>query len=256
MFSFKQFLKESSADFEPALANFQAQVLASPTYYTHYAGGITSSKLISAVEARQVITSGSTDPEIVADLFPMKLFNDELYVYVYFMRGTYGFIASVDRHNGNIVMGRGMFSHHDNNIFSGFRWQQKRGEKNFKDVTLYLAGGMGNIIRTDCRAVTVQVGKYAQYTHAINVQFLPKGKSKPRKMWIADSSPFCVIVPMSKALQPDDIFGSEEPGSVDGVTVKRGRYSAFDPRWESDFLEQLKAKHVPVLWSHEDAKSN
>jgi hypothetical protein len=139
----------------------------------------------------------------------------------------------------------------EQNIFKGFRWEQVKNEKRFKNVAVYLTGGMGNIIRVDCRELVIQVGKYAQYDRAISVKYLQKGKQKWNGVW-ATYDPFVVVVPMDKAINPDDMFGDEDISNTPGVTVKKGRYRSFDPRWRTDFVAQLKAKHVPVLWSHAD----
>lgn len=249
MHSFSQYLKESSADFQPALQNFQNQVLSSSGHYTSL-NNLKTAKVISANDARQeLVAGGMDDPD---EVYP-HLLDDSKYVYVSFSSGPgrFGLLVSISKSNGDIVMGKSFFYGHEHNIFKGFRWEQIKNEKRFKNVTVYLTGGMGNIIRVDCRELVIQVGKYAQYDRAILVKYLQKGKQKWQGIW-ATYDPFVVVVPTDKAINPDSLFGDAELSSTPGVTVKKGRYSSFDPRWKADFVDQMKAHHVPVVWSHED----
>jgi hypothetical protein len=254
MLTFNQYLKESAADFDPALKNFQSQVLGSSGYYTSL-NNLKSSKLVSGKEAEQMVRDDFGDHFDRMFPNPSQSFDDSKFAFVLFMgSGAHAsLLVSVDKHNGDLKMGKDYFHGNDNNIFKAFRWEQVKNEKTFKNATVYLTGGMGNIIRVDCREIKIQVGKYAQYDKAISVKYLQKGKQKWQGVW-ATYDPLVVVVPTDKAIQPDDMFGDAELSSTPGVTVKKSRYSSFDPRWKSDFLAQLKAMHVPVLWSHEQAK--
>lgn len=248
MLSFNQYLTESSADFEPALKNFQSQVLSSPGYYTSL-NNLKSAKVISGKEAEQMVRR---DFDNNFDHFfpnPERSFNDGEFAFVLFS-GSGLLLVSISKKTGDIVLGKDIF-YATPNIFTGFRWEQVKHQKSFKNATVYLTGGMGNIIRVDCREVVIQVGKYAQYDKAILVKYLQVGKQKWSGVW-ASYEPFVVVVPRDKAISPDGIYGDENLAKTPGVVVQKGRYKSFDPQWRKDFVAQLKAKHVPVLWSHED----
>lgn len=253
MNTFNQYIKESAADFEPALRNFQAQVLDSPSYYTSL-NNLKSSSVLSANDAKQLlINTGSGDPE---EHSPKGTFDDSKYVFVQFSAGPgrFGVLVSVNKNNGDVVYGSDYFYGHDINIFKGFRWEQIKNEKRFQNVAMYVSGGMGNVIRVDCKELIIQIGKYAQYEKAIMTKYLQKNKSKWRGNWITGHNPFCIVVPITKAINPDDLYSDENISNNPNVVVKKGRYASFDPRWESDFIAQLKAKQIPIVWSHENIK--
>lgn len=54
----------------------------------------------------------------------------------------------------------------------------------FFDVALY-RGGMFGISRTNCKTMTIKTGqKYAQYSGAVRVEYLEKGKRKPHALML------------------------------------------------------------------------
>jgi hypothetical protein len=241
-------------DFEPALKNFQSQVLSSPGHYTSLSN-LKTSKVVSGKEAEQLVQDNYNDNFDHFFPKPEQSFDDSKFAFVLFSGSgsLNALLVSIAKNNGDIVLGKDMFYGHgsEQNIFKGFRWEQVKNEKRFKNVVVYLTGGMGNIVRVDCRELVIQVGKYAQYDRAISVKYLHKGKQKWAGVW-ATYDPFVVVVPMDKAIDPDSLFGDDELSSTPGVTVRKSRYSSFDPRWKTDFVSKLKANHVPVLWSHLD----
>ena len=44
------------------------------------------------------------------------------------------------------------------------------------------------------------------------------------------------------------MFGEAAPGSTPGATLLAGRYSCFDKRWESDFMEALINSNITPLY--------
>ena len=114
-------------------------------------------------------------------------------------------------------------------------------QQTFQNVTIYRTGEfIGNVHRTDCREVTVETVEYAQYTSALQVTYLEKGKRNKRR-FVLTYKPFFVIVPTAQAIEPD---GMMKPNG-DGSSISR--YSSFDDGWIRDFDEKLKAAGVPIL---------
>jgi hypothetical protein len=106
-------------------------------------------------------------------------------------------------------------------------------------ATVYNVGVFG-VTRTEIRALEITVGKYAQYSSAVSVKFIAKGKRSPQGYWLT-YKPELVILEGHDHMAPD---GPMEPvGSVDanGVTATRSRYASCDPRWAEDFNRQLAA---------------
>jgi hypothetical protein len=114
----------------------------------------------------------------------------------------------------------------------------------FADVTIYLHCAF-NVNRIDCKAVTITRGvKYAQYNDATRVEFLEKGKRKPRGTMLT-FRPFLIVLPTAEAIEPDGMFGSVEETPT--ATVSRGRYSSCDPGWVRDFMAKLEKSGVAPL---------
>lgn len=112
-------------------------------------------------------------------------------------------------------------------------------------VTIYSQSefGMG-VRRCEAKLEDVRVHKYAQYERGITATFIPKGKRKARQLTQA-YGPNMVILEGWGHPEPDSMFLPEEPSNVnpEDVMVARGRYSACDSRWQSDFNGKLAA-HV------------
>jgi hypothetical protein len=119
----------------------------------------------------------------------------------------------------------------------------------FWNCVLYLASEfMGDIVRRDCRSVTITEGvKYAQYNNAIKVEYMPKTARK-RRGFYQTYNPFLVVLRAEDAVDPDSMTGPETPGSNPDVTVSVSRYLCFDDRWKSDFVAALAAKNIQPLF--------
>ena len=109
--------------------------------------------------------------------------------------------------------------------------------REFKDVTLYMLGGFwGNIVRIDARRAKIWVGPYAQHKEYVLCECIEKGKRKP-------ISPGCggylVVVPTAHAIQPDEPFLHSAPSGDGTYSSAPTRYSMGDPKWRTDFDEQL-----------------
>lgn len=115
--------------------------------------------------------------------------------------------------------------------------------KTFKNVTIYRSSAMFGISKTDCKSVTVKTGqKYAQYTDAVRVEYLEKGK-RTLRAFILDYKPWLRIVETKHAIAPDD------PMVPNGDGSSASRYTSCDPRWETDFETKLDAFGVRLLCS-------
>ena len=126
--------------------------------------------------------------------------------------------------------------------------------REFKDVTLYMLGGFwGNIVRIDARRAKIWVGPYAQHKEYVLCECIEKGKRKP-------ISPGCggylVVVPTAHAIQPDEPFLHSAPSGDGTYSSAPTRYSMGDPKWRTDFDEQLLSAKVPILADYRNLSSD
>ena len=120
-----------------------------------------------------------------------------------------------------------------------------------RKVTVYSKGGMGNIVRTECREVEVERAPYAQYRGAIHVRLTPKGK-RNRRGFVETYESDLLVLEGHGHPAPEGLFGEAQVDANTGLAVSRSHYSAFDPRWASDFAEMIdryvKETGAKVLW--------
>jgi hypothetical protein len=123
--------------------------------------------------------------------------------------------------------------------------------KEFKDVTIYTTGNViwSNIVRIDATWARIGVGPDAQHKASVYVEFLRKGKRKVETLMSSDR-PYVVVVPTTHAIQPDDLYLPANSG------VSSTRYGVADPRWRTDFDEQLRSANVPILADYRDLPSD
>jgi hypothetical protein len=112
-------------------------------------------------------------------------------------------------------------------------------------VTIYYSGIMG------IRAIEAQLlehgrCKYAQHDAAPFVKFIAKRKRKPARLCDGSSMNLLIVAGWNQPA-PDSMFLTAEAGESPGVQVSRGRYSACDPRWASDFNEMIAARDVEIV---------
>lgn len=110
-------------------------------------------------------------------------------------------------------------------------------------VTLYVRAMFG-VTKIEATKVTIEIKPYAQYPEAVWVRFLPKGKRKLRET-VQSYKPSLVV--LEGWGHPDF---TEMFHKVDGGFMTR--YASCDPRWETEFDEQLaqylaKMQNVQVL---------
>ncbi len=119
----------------------------------------------------------------------------------------------------------------------------------FQNCTFYKSSEfMGNIVRHDCRDLTITTGqKYAQYNDAVKVEYTKKGARKRSGFWLT-YKPFFVVLPTTDAIDPAPMLGEPTPGSTPDITIQVSRYSCCDDRWEKDFLAALADKKVQPLF--------
>lgn len=112
--------------------------------------------------------------------------------------------------------------------------------QDFQNVTLYLCGMFG-VQSTTCKTLKITTGvKHAQYDNAIRVEYVEKGKRNGRRM-VLDYKPWL------RVLNPKDAIKPADPLVANGDGSKVSRYTSFDPRYQTDFEDQLVS--VPVLLS-------
>lgn len=102
-----------------------------------------------------------------------------------------------------------------------------------KTATIYYMGDFGlGYARREVRDVVVKCGKFAQYDHALFIEFTDKGK-RTRRLLTQDYKPNVVILAGHGHFEPADCFVETSPG------VRESRYSSFDDRYASDFAADL-----------------
>jgi hypothetical protein len=123
-----------------------------------------------------------------------------------------------------------------------------------RKVTLYLTDEnwfFGNVNKIEATAYGVRTGKYAQYTEAVFILFVPKGKRNSRGL-VQASHPNVLILDGWGHPDPDPMMvKGEMPGT------QESKYTGWDPRWESDFDARInpyiKESGVQVLADHRKA---
>lgn len=112
----------------------------------------------------------------------------------------------------------------------------------FENVAIYRVGMFG-VHRTDCRELTLMTGqKYAQYTDAIALRFVEKGKRKLMGSVLADHSPWLRVVAAAKAPAVDDPMEKIDGGS-------KSRYTSYDMRYVTEFEDKLTASGAEVVFT-------
>ena len=111
-------------------------------------------------------------------------------------------------------------------------------------VTIYYSGMLG-IRAIEAKLIDHGRRKYAKYDAAPFVEFLAKRKRKPARLCDGSSMNLLIVAGWDQPA-PDSMFLAPE-ASESGVTVSRGRYSACDPRWASDFNEMIAARDIEIV---------
>ncbi len=93
------------------------------------------------------------------------------------------------------------------------------------------------------------MGPYAQYTKYVQCECIVRGKRRPIR---PDCGGYLVVVPTTNAIQPDPLY----PPFPIGASSSPARYSMADPRWRTDFDEQLVSAKVPILADYRDLHSD
>ena len=111
-------------------------------------------------------------------------------------------------------------------------------------VTIYYQSGIGNIESVEAKLVSYGTKKWAQYSSAPYVEFIPKKARKVRKIQ-QSYKPSLLIVSGWGQPKPASLFGAPVDGC--GCVVSRGRYSSCDPRWREDFDALMAAEDVLII---------
>lgn len=111
----------------------------------------------------------------------------------------------------------------------------------FEKATIYTTSEfMGNIIKTEVRKGEVEIKPYAQYSKAVHVLYVPKGKRKKRG-FVKSHEPFVLILEGHGHPDADSLYDEAEATQDGKVSVSRGRYRCFHPGWVSDFRALISA---------------
>lgn len=107
-------------------------------------------------------------------------------------------------------------------------------------VTMYFGSDFGmGIVKIEATRCDVEIKPYAQYAAGVFVEFVPKGKRKPRA-FVQGYKPSLVVLEGWGHPDPESPWEpAVERGN--GVSVQQSRYSACDPRWQGDFDAKLGA---------------
>lgn len=79
---------------------------------------------------------------------------------------------------------------------------------------------------------------YAQYKDCIHLQYLEKGKRKP-KAYAKPRSPWFIIVEGGSIPEFDDAL-APVPSNVEGVSCSMSRHSCFSPEWRKEADEYIE----------------
>ena len=115
-----------------------------------------------------------------------------------------------------------------------------RNPKEFRDVTIYTPSDLifPNIVRIDARVAKIWIGTLGLHTGVV-VEYIEKGK-RTRQTFVS-SEPYVVVVPTAAAIKPDELWLPPISGT------SSTRYSVSDPRWRTDFEQQLRSANIPIL---------
>lgn len=110
-----------------------------------------------------------------------------------------------------------------------------------QQVTIYTRG-MISMTKIEAKLIHHGTRKYAQYDHAVEVEFIQKRKRSPHSMIKGSHVDFLIVEGWNNP-DPASMFDESTRESLGGgVESVRGRYSSCDPRIQSDFDAMIDAK--------------
>lgn len=118
-------------------------------------------------------------------------------------------------------------------------------------VTIYHGGIMG-VHAIEAKLIDHGRRKYAQYPAAPFVEFIEKRKRKAKRLCNGSSMGLLIVEGWNQPA-PQSMFDpatSEDRGN--GLTCTSMRYSACDPRWQSDFDTMIAGEDVKVIADYRD----
>jgi len=117
----------------------------------------------------------------------------------------------------------------------------------FENCTLYWQGGFG-YGSAKVKWVKIRIGQYAQYPAAVHIEYLEKGKRKPRG-FVQTYKPSLVIAEGHDNPEPPSFLGDYK-AEGDGVMVAQSRHSSCSSGWKDDFeTETLPQLNVLASFS-------
>lgn len=110
----------------------------------------------------------------------------------------------------------------------------------YMNVTLYIRGMMGSIKKIECRKLSIEIVKFAQYSNAVSIEWLAKGQRREREE-IETYRPTALVLDGWGHPDPDGIWDESTRKTEGTVTMVHGRYRSCDPRWQGDFDAKIGA---------------
>ena len=119
-----------------------------------------------------------------------------------------------------------------------------------RKVTIYTGSDFGGTpLHLEAKEYHCGVRKWAQYNHAVELHWVPKGKRNIRGV-VDTHDPLKTII-LDGWSHPKGPSGYHPPEQHGGATVSMSKYLSFDPRYASDFNTfidaYIKSKNVKVL---------
>lgn len=114
-----------------------------------------------------------------------------------------------------------------------------KNEKTYPEktkVTLYRkCEFMGNVVADKCYLLRTFNADYAQYKDVFHVDIQPKGKRSAYRFRATGNALLIVVEGWDNPEPPSEFIEIES--KIPGVVCKSSKYSCFDKRYISDFLE-------------------
>ena len=102
----------------------------------------------------------------------------------------------------------------------------------------------GRILKTEVYLLKHYTREYAQYKNAVCVEFIPKGKRKPRRI-IKGYRPYILILKDWNNIDPDS--GYKIIKNDENVIIRESKYNSFDDNYKKDFDNIINNYDVEII---------
>lgn len=97
----------------------------------------------------------------------------------------------------------------------------------------------GNVVSDECYVLRTYFQDYAQYKNILHIEMMSKGKRSGYVFRASGSKPFLMLVDGWNNPKPESEMIKIDGGNP-AIKCERSKYSCFDSRYVSDFLNQIK----------------